>query len=57
MAREVHITEAGANLQRQEYWQNKSVALGFVTEPLPPVMLELPILTAAEYWQIYNLLL
>ncbi len=49
MAREVYITEARANLRRQEYWHNRSVALGFVPKPLPPAMLKLPILMAAEY--------
>jgi hypothetical protein len=49
MAREVYITEARANLRRQEYWHNISVALGFVPKPLPPAMLKLPILLAAEY--------
>ncbi len=49
MAREVYITEARANLRREEYWHNKSVALGFVPDPLPAAFMELPILTAAEY--------
>jgi hypothetical protein len=49
MAREVYITEARANLRREEYWHNKSVALGFVPDPLPGAFMELPILTAAEY--------
>ena len=49
MAREVYITEARANLRREEYWYNKSIALGFVPDPLPAAFMELPILTAAEY--------
>jgi hypothetical protein len=49
MAREVYITEARANLRREEYWHNKSVMLGFVPDPLPAAFMELPILTAAEY--------
>jgi hypothetical protein len=49
MAREVYITEARANLRREEYWHNKSVMLGFVPDPLPAAFMELPILTAAKY--------
>ena len=49
MAREVYITEARANLAREAYWINKSTSLGFPPEPLPPAMLQLPILTATEY--------
>jgi hypothetical protein len=49
MARKVYITEARSNLRRKEYWHNKSVALGFVPEPLPDALMELRILTAAEY--------
>ena len=48
MAREVYITEARANLRREEYWHNKSM-LGFVPDPLPAAFMELPILTTAEY--------
>ncbi len=49
MVREVYITEARANLRREEYWINKSVALGFTLDPLLESMLQLPILTAANY--------
>ncbi len=49
MAREVYITEARANLRREEYWYNKNIALGFVPDPLLAAFMELPILTAAEY--------
>jgi hypothetical protein len=49
MVREVYITEARTNLRGEEYWINRSVALGFTPDPLPESMLQLPILTAAKY--------
>ncbi len=49
MAQEVYITEARANMRREEYWHNKNVALGFVPDPLPAAFMELLILMAAEY--------
>jgi hypothetical protein len=49
MVCEIYIMEARANLRREEYWINKSVALRFTPDPLPVSMLQLPILTAANY--------
>jgi hypothetical protein len=49
MLRDVYKTAARANLAQEAFWQNMSVHYGFVPEPVPPELLELSRLSAANY--------
>ena len=49
MVREVHITDARANLACEAYYNNKSIAMGFPAAPIPAGMRNLPLLTNGDY--------
>ena len=49
MVREVHITDARANLAREAYYNNKSLAMGFPLAEVLAAMRRLPMLTNENY--------